>query len=149
MSVRRITAAMSLALAVAAAGCGQEGPPAPGAGSPPGGSPGSAVSSGSGPSARGSDAGPAPTASAPGDPSGEASRGRQVYLAQCVACHNSDPTRPGPIGPALQGSSAELLAAKVLHGSYPAGYRPQRDSRVMPARPDLSASIADLAAFLR
>ena len=29
-------------------------------------------------------------------------RGRAVYLANCVACHNLDPSKDGPIGPALR-----------------------------------------------
>jgi len=53
----------------------------------------------------------------------EAERGRQVYLAHCVACHNTDPAQPGPVWPAGQGSSRELLEAKVLNGSYPPATR--------------------------
>ena len=37
-----------------------------------------------------------------------AERGRQVYLAHCVACHNSDPAQPGPVGPPVKGSSRAL-----------------------------------------
>ena len=80
---------------------------------------------------------------------GDATRGRQVWLAQCVACHNSDPARDGPLGPAVKGSSRELLEARVLRAEYPPGHTPKRDSRVMPARPDLKDSITDLAAYLR
>ncbi len=41
-------------------------------------------------------------------------RGRAVYVANCVACHNNDPSRDGPIGPALKGSAQELIEARVL-----------------------------------
>ena len=79
----------------------------------------------------------------------EAERGRQVYLAHCVACHNTDPGQPGPVGPPVEGSRRELLEAKVLNGSYPPGYTPKRPTTVMPPQPALQAEIASLAAFLK
>ncbi|MBI3031494.1 MAG: cytochrome c [Candidatus Rokubacteria bacterium] len=81
-----------------------------------------------------------------GSPAG---RGRQVYLAQCTACHNSDPSRDGPLGPAVKGSSRELLEARVLRGTYPPGYRPKRATAVMQPMPQLASALDDLAAFLR
>ena len=92
----------------------------------------------------------APTAPAPVQTAGAAdpAKGRQVYVAQCVACHNSDPSKDGTLGPALKGSSRELLEARVLRAAYPPGYKPKRDSKVMPARPDLAGSVSDLAAYL-
>ena len=45
--------------------------------------------------------------------SAEAERGRQIYQSQCIACHNPDPSQPGPIGPAVRGSSA---VAKTFSG---------------------------------
>ncbi len=80
---------------------------------------------------------------------GDPAKGRHVWLAQCIACHNTDPSKDGPVGPAVKGSSSELLEARVLHATYPPGYKPKRDSKVMPARPDLAPSIPDLAAYLR
>ncbi|MBI3989217.1 MAG: cytochrome c [candidate division NC10 bacterium] len=80
---------------------------------------------------------------------GDPSRGRQVYLAQCTACHNSDPAKDGPLGPAIKGSSRELLEARLLRGAYPSGYTPKRNTSVMKPMPPLEASIPDLAAFLR
>ena len=90
-------------------------------------------------------AAPAPL-SAPA--AGSADKGRQVWLGQCIACHNSDPGKDGPLGPAVKGSSKELLEARVLRGEYPPGYTPKRSSKVMPARPDLAPSLLDLAAYL-
>lgn len=84
------------------------------------------------------------TASGPGDPE----RGRQVWLAQCVACHNVDPAKDGPVGPAVRGASRELLDARIVRATYPPNYTPKRDSKVMPARPDLAPSVPDLTAFL-
>ena len=86
---------------------------------------------------------PAPPSSA-GDPG----KGKQVWLGQCIACHNPDPARDGPVGPAVKGSSRELLETRVLRGEYPPGYKPKRETKIMPPRPDLVASIPDLAAYL-
>jgi len=75
-------------------------------------------------------------------------RGRAVYSANCTACHNPDPSLPGSLGPEVSGSSLELLEARLLHNSYPDGYTPKRDSRVMMALPYLKDDIAPLAAYL-
>jgi mono/diheme cytochrome c family protein len=80
---------------------------------------------------------------------GSADKGKETWLAQCIACHNPDPAKDGPLGPAVKGSSRELLEARVVQGTYPPGYTPKRPSRVMPPRPDLASSIPDLAAYLR
>ena len=85
--------------------------------------------------------------SSPGGPSAE--RGRQIYLSQCIACHNPDPTRAGPVGPPVKGASSEVLEAKVLRGTYPPGYAPKRPTTLMPPQPTLAPEIADLAAFLK
>jgi mono/diheme cytochrome c family protein len=79
----------------------------------------------------------------------EAERGRQVYLANCTACHAPDPARDGALGPAVKGSSRELLEAKVLRGAYPPGHAPKRPSAVMQPMPQLAAEIDELAAYLR
>jgi len=76
------------------------------------------------------------------------SRGKRVYRANCVVCHNLDPTREGGLGPAIAGSSPELLQARVLRREYPEGYTPKRDSAVMPAFPALKGEIDALAAYL-
>ena len=96
-------------------------------------------------------AGPSGSASSPGavPAVGDPAKGQQIWLGQCVACHNPDPGRDGPIGPAVKGASKDLLEARVVHGTYPPGYKPKRETKVMPPRPDLVASIPDLAAFLR
>jgi mono/diheme cytochrome c family protein len=78
----------------------------------------------------------------------EAERGRQVYLSQCTACHASDPSQPGPVGPAVKGASRELLEAKVLRGTYPPGYTPKRPTSVMPPQPQLAPEFDALAPYL-
>lgn len=80
---------------------------------------------------------------------GDPNRGRAVYLSTCAACHNNDPSKDGPIGPAIKGSSHELIEARVLRAGYPPGYKPKRTTAVMPAQPDLKPSLPDLEAFLR
>jgi len=80
---------------------------------------------------------------------GDPNRGRAIYLSNCAACHNNDPSKDGPIGPAIKGSSRELIEARVLRASYPPGYTPKRKTTMMPAQPDLKPTIPDLAAFLR
>jgi mono/diheme cytochrome c family protein len=75
-------------------------------------------------------------------------RGRSVFVANCVACHNSDPARDGSLGPAIKGSSKELIEARVLRGSYPPGYTPKRQTRVMPQFPFLKSEIPYLYAYL-
>lgn len=82
-------------------------------------------------------------------PTTAAERGRQVYQANCTSCHATDPAQNGPLGPAVKGSSRELLEARILRADYPAGYAPKRPTAVMPPLPNLAASIPDLAAFLQ
>jgi mono/diheme cytochrome c family protein len=88
------------------------------------------------------------TACKPADPPDPVETGRRVYAANCTACHNPDPTRDGMVGPALAGSPPELVRARVLRAEYPPGYKPKRDSHLMPAQPFLASDIDDLAAYL-
>jgi mono/diheme cytochrome c family protein len=76
-------------------------------------------------------------------------RGRAVYIANCVACHNTDPSKDGPIGPALKGSPPELVKFRVLRTEYPPGYTPKRNTKVMPTFPFLESDIKYLAEYLR
>lgn len=78
-----------------------------------------------------------------------AERGRQVYLAHCIACHNSDPAQAGAVGPPVKGSSRALLEAKVLNGTYPPGYAPKRPTKVMVPIPAVSPDVGALADYLR
>jgi mono/diheme cytochrome c family protein len=77
-----------------------------------------------------------------------ASRGKGVYLANCIACHNPDPRIDGSIGPAIADSSLALLEARVLTRSYPAGYTPKRKSEMMPDFPQLKDDLPGLHAYL-
>ena len=71
-----------------------------------------------------------------------------IYSTQCISCHNTDPKKPGTVGPAVYGSSLALLEAKVMHNEYPAGYQPQRPSKMMVALPHLKNEIPALYEYL-
>ena len=79
---------------------------------------------------------------------GDPDRGRRIYLANCIACHSSDPSKDGSVAPPVKGASKELLEARILRATYPAGYAPKRKSTSKPAYPFLKSAIPDLAAFL-
>jgi mono/diheme cytochrome c family protein len=93
----------------------------------------------------------AAAACSPGESAPEKSafeRGELVYTNVCIACHNADPALPGSLGPAIAGASRELLEHRVIRGTYPQGFVPQRDSSTMPQFPHLAGSIDDLATYL-
>ncbi|MBI4527970.1 MAG: cytochrome c [Deltaproteobacteria bacterium] len=79
---------------------------------------------------------------------GDAKRGRRIYISNCAACHNIDPSREGSVGPAIKGSSRELVEARIMSSGYPPGYKPKRKSATMPAYPYLKSAVPDIAAFL-
>ncbi len=49
-----------------------------------------------------------------------AAEGKQIYAAQCTACHDSNPSRVGSLGPAVAGSSADLLDVEGAPGGVSA-----------------------------
>jgi mono/diheme cytochrome c family protein len=75
-------------------------------------------------------------------------KGKGTYLSICIACHNPDPRLDGSVGPAIAGSSLELVTARVLTRSYPPGYKPKRSSEMMPDFPQLKDDIPGLHAYL-
>jgi mono/diheme cytochrome c family protein len=77
-----------------------------------------------------------------------ASNGRQVFMANCASCHNTNPNLPGSLGPPIAGSPRVLVEARVLHTSYPPGYTPKRTTHLMQPMPWLAPRIDDLTAFL-
>lgn len=135
---------ISLAIAVMAlAGCGEADKPS----SP------QTQSSAQPPSSEQPDAPAVPKETAPEkpaavDPDALASRGRAVYTANCIACHNTDPKLDGGIGPAVAGASFALIEARVMRNEYPEGYKPKRGTRAMIALPYLEKDLAALVAFL-
>jgi mono/diheme cytochrome c family protein len=81
-----------------------------------------------------------------------ARRGMEIYRKVCQQCHNPDPRVDGTGGtvpsPAIADASLELVEGRVLRGEYPAGYKPKRDTKLMPPRTELAAEIPALHAFL-
>ena len=53
------------------------------------------------------------------------------------------------MGPAVKGSSRELLEAKIAKGGYPPGYKPKRPTAVMPPQPAIVPDLDALAAYLK
>ena len=78
----------------------------------------------------------------------QARAGHGLYLANCIACHNTNPALDGALGPAIKGSSLELLQARVLHGEYPPGYTPKRATHIMVKLPLTQENVAAIQAFL-
>ena len=75
-------------------------------------------------------------------------RGKMVYFANCVSCHNNNPKKPGSIGPEVYGVSIDVLTQKIVSGKYPENYKPKRTSKIMPSMPHLSKDISNLHAFI-
>ena len=79
---------------------------------------------------------------------GNVNKGKSIYFANCVSCHNNDPKKKGAIGPIVFGSSKELLLAKLNFGKYPEDYTPKRNTKIMPLMSHLDNHILNLYAFL-
>jgi mono/diheme cytochrome c family protein len=77
-----------------------------------------------------------------------AEQGKLAYATHCTACHSPNPKLDGAIGPSVHGASLELLEHRILKSTYPAGYKPKKETGVMPALPFLKDSIPALHAYL-
>ncbi len=77
-----------------------------------------------------------------------AEKGQTIYRTYCTACHNSDPKKPGTLGPEIFGASKELLEARILTATYPEGYKPKRETKTMPPFPYLKNDIPSLHLYL-
>jgi mono/diheme cytochrome c family protein len=89
-----------------------------------------------------------PAAPAPPSRQELVAQGRSIYMGNCTACHNMNPSQDGSLGPAITGASRELLESRVLHNTYPEGYTPKRTTTLMVALPHLADDIDALTAFL-
>ncbi len=75
-------------------------------------------------------------------------RGKAIYQLNCITCHNPDPGKNGILGPLVSGSNRALLEGRILHATYPVGYKPKRETQQMPALPHLEKEIPALEAYL-
>lgn len=85
---------------------------------------------------------------APSSPEELRARGKLVYSTNCATCHNPDPSMAGSIGPAIAGSSRELIEARVLKAEYPPGYKPKAATHTMPPLPYMKNDLPAIEAFL-
>jgi mono/diheme cytochrome c family protein len=72
-------------------------------------------------------------------------KGKRLYIANCLRCHNKDPNVKGSIGPEIVDAPYAVMYSKVMTGKYPdplpPGFVPKRKSRAMAAIPKLKADI--------
>lgn len=64
--------------------------------------------------------------------------GEVLYQANCTFCHSYNASVDGHIGPAITGTSFEVLEAKLHRATYPKGYIPKRTTLLMPTFPQFS-----------
>jgi mono/diheme cytochrome c family protein len=81
-------------------------------------------------------------------PRSETAQGEVLYATHCTACHNRNPDKDGSLGPAIKGSSLELVQARVLHGAYPPGYSPKRPTHIMQQLPLTEEDVQAIHAYL-
>lgn len=75
-------------------------------------------------------------------------KGKKIYVQNCISCHNSDPKKPGSVGPEVFGSSEELLIARLSSAKYPPDYKPKKQSHLMPSLPALAKEAKSLSVYL-
>ncbi len=80
-------------------------------------------------------------------------KGRVLYVANCIRCHNKDPNVKGSIGPEVVDAPMPVMYSKVMTGKYPVplppGFVPKRKSRAMQAIPKLKADIPAIWAYVQ
>lgn len=80
-------------------------------------------------------------------------KGKTIYVANCLQCHNKDPREKGSIGPAQADTPWEVVKHKVVTGRYPEalppGYTPQRTTKAMRAFPKLEGDLPAIWAYLK
>lgn len=80
-------------------------------------------------------------------------RGKEVYLSQCIKCHNKDPNVKGPIGPEMVDAPLEVMKYKVATGRYPdvlpEGFVPKRKTKQMTKLPQYVKDVASLHAYVQ
>jgi mono/diheme cytochrome c family protein len=75
--------------------------------------------------------------------------GKRIYVSNCARCHNTNPHKPGSIGPDLFSTPENVFYTKVVHGKYPQGYKPKRPTKVMPKFKHLTNKIDMIYKYIR
>jgi len=78
--------------------------------------------------------------------------GREIYQKNCLVCHHPNPIETGTVGPDLADSSYELIYKRVTSLEYPTGYKPKRNTQLMPefkhlSEPEIKALYEFIQAF--
>lgn len=80
-------------------------------------------------------------------------KGKRLYMANCLQCHNRDPNKRGPIGPEIVDAPLEVMTSKIMTSRYPdplpAGFVPKRKSRAMRPIPKLKEDIPAIHAWVQ
>ncbi len=80
-------------------------------------------------------------------------KGRKLYVANCLRCHNKDPNIKGSIGPEVVDAPYDVMYSKVMTGKYPdplpKGFIPKRKSRAMQPLPRLKNDIPAIWAYVQ
>jgi len=80
-------------------------------------------------------------------------KGRKLYVANCLRCHNKDPNIKGSIGPEIVDAPYEVMYSKVMTGKYPdplpQGFVSKRKSRAMQPLPRLKNDIPAIWAYVQ
>lgn len=80
-------------------------------------------------------------------------QGKVIYEANCLSCHNKNPSQPGSIGPAQAFTPWEVVKVKVVTGRYPKalppGYTPARTTKAMRAFPKLEKDLPAIFSYLQ
>jgi mono/diheme cytochrome c family protein len=83
----------------------------------------------------------------------EIEKGKRLYMANCLQCHNRDPNIKGSIGPEMIDAPLEVMVSKVMTGKYPEplppGFVPKRKTRAMRPIPKLKEDIPAIWAYVQ
>jgi mono/diheme cytochrome c family protein len=75
--------------------------------------------------------------------------GKRLYVLYCVSCHNSQPSKPGSMGPELITTPSDVFRTKVPYGTYPSGYKPKRHTKAMQKFPSLTTKTDLIYNYIR
>ena len=80
-------------------------------------------------------------------------RGRTLYMANCLSCHNKDPSIKGSIGPEQTDAPLDVMQVKIVTGRYPPvlpeGFTPKRKTKAMRAFPKLKDDVVHIYAWIQ